>query len=196
MFKLEAKIGCSFLFYFLPIRLPPVFLDFTSPDANIQCQTSSFLKCPTQDFRDEDKYWFCLSHSQTRDQSTAVCYSKDKIILVVFSRSVSNLYATDVLFIPREITSLFAETMQNATFTLTDFSVKSLASQAIYLSERASSLDNTLLRQNHLQIDYVTVLNRRVTFRETFCLQRCFYVLLGQHSLATGSHCHQIHDKL
>lgn len=35
MFKLEAMVEYFFLFYFLPIRLPPVFLDFTPPDANI-----------------------------------------------------------------------------------------------------------------------------------------------------------------
>lgn len=35
MFKLEAMIGSSLRFYFLPIRLPPVFLDFTPLDANI-----------------------------------------------------------------------------------------------------------------------------------------------------------------
>lgn len=121
MFKLEAMSGYP-LFNFLPARLPPTSL--------LQMQTFTVSI---------NSLWNILRGISEMRTSTgsvwvtprresiylAVCCSKFNkgkkkgllflcFILKGFSRSASNLYATDVLFIPREINSLSTETMQNA----------------------------------------------------------------------------------
>lgn len=125
MFKLEAMFGYS-MFNFLPVRLPPVFLDFTSPDANIYSVKWEVSEIPFKEYQRQGRVSVLFESLLDESRSTwlfvTANVTKKKIIGIFlclilrgFSRSASNLYATDVLFILREINSLFTETMQNAT---------------------------------------------------------------------------------
>lgn len=105
-----------------------------------------------------------------------------------FSRSASNLYATDVFYLLREMNSLFTETMQNATLILTggqskefSFSGNFNSVRGLPASTRHPAPHDSLIEPSSDGTGTIFFRQPHFFFLETLCPSSCFPLPSSAH---------------